>query len=154
MTLKSFIDEGNAPAALPVSTRVQVLLSANVDLVEPVTLVTQIYRDAPTEIQGKILNTAIKPLGILSLAAVANGKFFRAAFQNPYTPPTIALDQISAVSIDDVSTLLDISYQISAEVFDGLTHVILASPDIATTVSGLLLIAWIAKRKKHRRLDD
>ena len=105
------------------------------------------------EIQRKILNTVVRQLGILSLVAVANGIFARAAIQWPQAAPNIPLDQVPSIKIEDVWELLDFAYQVSSDVFDGLTQLIVASPKIANTASGLLLVAWIAKRRKYRHFE-
>ena len=129
------------------------ILPVNVSCLEPVVLVKQVYRAAPMEIQRKILNTVVRQLGILSLVAVANGIFARAAIQWPQAAPNIPLDQVPSIKIEDVWELLDFAYQVSSDVFDGLTQLIVASPKIANTASGLLLVAWIAKRRKYRHFE-
>ena len=121
---------------------------------DPVLLVARVYGDAPLAMRRDILISIAKPLGFLSLVAVANGVFSKAIFQDPQATPNISLEQVPSIALQDVWTLIDFAYQVSGNAFNGLAQLIPASPAVAATASALLLLTWIAQRKKRRRYTD
>lgn len=121
---------------------------------EPVRLVARVYRESPLEMRRDILISVAQPLGVLSLVAVANGVFAKASFQDTLVASNISLEQVSSIALMDAWTLIDFAYQVSGNAFNGLARLIPASPAVAATASALLLLAWIAQRKKRRRCTD
>jgi hypothetical protein len=121
---------------------------------EPVRLVARVYGDASLEMQRDILLSVAQPLGVLSLVAVANGVFSKVFFRDSDLTPNISLEQVSSIALTDVWTLIDFAYQVSGDAFNGLAQLIPASPSVAATASALLLLTWIAQRKKRRRCTD
>lgn len=121
---------------------------------DPVRMVARVYGDAPVEMRRDILISIAKPLGVLSLVAIANGVFSRAVFEDPHATPHISLEQIPSIALQDVWTLIDFSYQVSGNAFNELAQLIAASPSVAATASALLLLGWIAQRKDRRRSSD
>ena len=139
----------------------QTLISSPLDSLEtigrcsdPVQLVARVYGDAPAEMRRAILISIAKPLGLLSLVAVANGVFSKAVFQDSQATPHISLEQIPSIALQDVWTLIDFAYQVSGNAFNELAQLIPASPSVAATASALLLLTWIAQRKRRRRHTD
>ena len=121
---------------------------------DPVRLVARVYGDASAEMRRDMLVSIAKPLGVLSLVAVANGVFSKAVFEDPQTTQHISLEQIPSIAQHDVWTLIDFAYQVSGNAFDGLARLIVASPSVAATTSALLLLTWIAQRRDRRRSTD
>ena len=85
-------------------------------------LIAQVYVTAPVAEQSSLLEHLLKPLGVLSLAAVANGVFAQMLFRSGSRIFSIGHEDAQNVRVDDVVALVEHVLQVSAESVESLFH--------------------------------
>ena len=117
-------------------------------------LVGQVYASAPATERGRLLEHLIRPLGILSLVAVANGIFAKIRFRSEWPDLHVRLEDAQNVSASDVIALVDHVQQVSVEAVDGLAKMLAGSPVLAGSAAAALLVTLLLQRARTRRADD
>lgn len=96
-------------------------------------LMGEVYENAPPAIRNVMIEYLMRPLGVLALAAVANGVFLKRLFvqgQNffkPSVPSEIAQD----IRACDVVALADRAQQVNGEVINEVIKIVRTSPSMA-----------------------
>lgn len=115
-------------------------------------LVGQVYESSPPAVQKRLLAQLIKPLGLLSLAAVANGIFASLRFRSAEVDTQAGLDYVNnSVQTRDVITLVNYVQQVSSQAVDGLADMLSASPVAAGSAAAAVLISILMQRASKRR---
>ncbi len=117
-------------------------------------LVGQVYEIAPPAERRRLLEHLIKPLGVLSLVAVANGIFASIRFRSGWPDLHVRVEDARNVQARDVITLVNHVQQVSVHAVDGLAQLLLASPVMTGSAAASLLITLLVKRSRNRRVDD
>ncbi len=118
-------------------------------------LVTQVYESAPLALRGRLLEQLLRPLGVLSLVAVANGIFARMRLRGAGWPDApVRLEDAQHVRADDVMALADHVQQVSMEALYGLARTISASPVLTSSAAAAVLVTLLLQRARQRRADD
>lgn len=113
-------------------------------------LIGQVYASAPPCLRAKMLEHLMRPLGILSLMAVANGVFASIRLRNPSIDPQVPLEDTAAIQPNDVVNLANWVQQVSIEAFDGLIQVLSASPALTkSTAVAMLLSLLVQLARQH-----
>jgi hypothetical protein len=97
-----------------------------------------------------MLEHLMRPQGILSLMAVANGVFVSIRLRNPAIDPQVALEDTSAVQPNDVVKLADWVQQVSVEAIDGMTLLLSASPVLTRSTAAAVLMSLLIQISKQR----
>ena len=113
-------------------------------------LVGKTYESASGTERCHLLEQLLRPLGALSLLAVANGVFASIRFRAGAQDVHVRLDDIRNVRGSDVIALVDYVQQISVEAVDGLAQMIAASPVLAGSAAAGLLMAMLVRRARTR----
>lgn len=93
----------------------------------------------------------LRPLGLLSLVAVADGIFARIRLRGGGGEPlSVRLEDLQSVRPAHVLALADHAQQVSVEAVDGLAQLLLGSPALATSAAAVLLAALLMKRAQAR----
>ena len=116
-------------------------------------LMGQVYEAVPAAERCRILEHLMKPLGALSLVAVANGAFAKLWFRSGWHDLHIQPEDAQLVKAGDVVSLMDYVQQASVECVDGLAGLISASPVMACSAAAATLMTILLKRAKRRRAD-
>ena len=114
-------------------------------------LVAQVYEIAPPTERRHILEQLLRPLGVLSLVAVAHGVFASIRFRSGWSEMHIPLEELSRVHSSDVVALVEHAQQVSVEAVDGLAQMLLSSPQLAASAAGALLVALLVERSRRRQ---
>ena len=115
-------------------------------------LVGQVYESAPPAVQKRLLSQLIQPLGLLSLAAVANGIFASLRFRSAEVDVQARLESVNnSVQTHDVITLVNYVQQVSSQAVDGLAEMLSASPMAAGSAAAAVLISVLMQRARKRR---
>ncbi len=151
------LDEGHA--AMPVDVNslvVEVFESAPVEQKDRMIsqLVAKVYKEAPLLLRLRLLQQLVKPLGILSLVAVANGIFTKIRFHSALPDPRVQLEDVSRIQASDVMVLVDYVQQASVQAVDNLANLIGTEPMMAGSAAAAVLITVLMMRTKNRRADD
>lgn len=117
-------------------------------------LVGQVYELAPPAERRRLLEHLIKPLGVLSLVAVANGIFASIRFRGGWPDLHVRVEDAQNVQARDVITLVNYVQQVSVHAVDGLAHLLAASPVMTGSAATTLLITLLMQRARNRRSDD
>ena len=117
-------------------------------------LVGQAYEFAPPAERRRLLQHLIKPLGVLSLVAVANGIFASLRFQSSWQDMQIRVEDAQSIQARDVIALVNYVQQVSAQAVDGLASVLASSPVMTGSAAASLLITLLMQRSRTRRAED
>lgn len=117
-------------------------------------LVAQVYEAAPPALRISLLEQLLKPLGILSLMAIADGIFAKIRFSSGWPKMPIRFEDAQKVQGKDVIALVERVQQVSVNSVDGLAKMLAASPVITGSAAAALLVAVLMQRAGTRRADD
>lgn len=109
-------------------------------------LVGQVYETAPNTERKRLVEHLMKPLGILSLTAVANGIFVKIRFKGGWSDGPARMDDAQGVQVGDVIDLANFAQQVSSEAIGGLAQMLASSPVLASSVAAALLIKIVLRR--------
>jgi hypothetical protein len=113
-------------------------------------LVAAVYESSPPDERGRLLEPLLRPLGLLSLLAVANGVFAKALFRGGWPEFRLAPDDIRGIRGDHVAALVDFAQQVSGSAFDGLAEALATSPVLSASAAATLLLGLLLN---HRRAE-
>ena len=117
-------------------------------------LVGEVYEFAPPAERGGLLEHMLRPLGVLSLAAVANGIFASIRFRNGWPQVQVRAEDALNVETVDVITLVKHVQQVSVQAVDGLADMLASSPVMTGSAAAVLLISLLVQRAQTRCVDD
>ena len=118
------------------------------------TLVGQVYEGAPAADRRRLLEYLLPRVGVLSLAMVANGLFARMLFRDESSRVRVGLEDVGRVRGHDVSALVERLQQVSTDAVYGLTHIVAASPVMASSAAAAVLVTVLVQRARAQRDDD
>jgi hypothetical protein len=113
-------------------------------------LVAKVYAEAPPAVRGRLLEHLLRPLSLLSLAAVANGLFARLTMNDGWVQRSISMDDANQVDSGDVIALVHHVQQVSVQAMESLSKVIIASPVLASSAAAAMLLTLLAKQRRNR----
>ena len=115
-------------------------------------LIGQVYEVASPAVRGRMLELLMRPLGVLSLAAIARGIFAAIRFRSGARDFHIQLDELRRVQASDVVALAHHVQQVSVDAVDGLAQLLAGSPQLAASAAAALLVAALVQRSRARQL--
>ena len=113
-------------------------------------LIGQVYESAPPNLRARMLELLMRPLGILSLMAVANGVFASIRLRNPSANIKVGLDDTSKIQPEDVVKLADWVQQVSVETFESLTNLLSTSPALNRSTVAAVLLSLLVQHTRRR----
>lgn len=113
-------------------------------------LVGELYEAAPAAERSRLLEHLVRPLGVLSLAAVANGIFSKLRFLGGWPDFHVRPEDTERIRTEDVVALVDYVQQASWGVMEGLVQVLSESPVMSATAGATLLTALLLRRAGKR----
>ena len=117
-------------------------------------LIAQVYESAPPALRSRLLEHLLRPLGVLALIAVANGIFAKIRFRSGWPDMHVRLEDAQNVQASDIIALVDYVQQVRVESVDGLARMLTASPVMAGSAAGALLVTVLMKRARTRRIGN
>jgi hypothetical protein len=117
-------------------------------------LVGQVYESAPPAERSRLLEHLMRPLGVLSLVAVANGIFASIRFRSGWPDMHVRLEDAQNVQARDVITLVNHVQQVSIHAVDGLADMLASSPVMTGSAAAALLMTVLLQRARTRRAGD
>lgn len=114
-------------------------------------LIGVVYTEIPPVEQRHVLSQILKPLGLLSLAAVANGVFARLWLRGDSQHEHLRLDDAQNLAPGDIVTLVHFVQQVSAETIEGLASSLCTSPALAGSAAASVLLRVLMRRIQERR---
>jgi hypothetical protein len=119
------------------------------DIVIP-KLVANVYEAASENDRAHLIEQLLRPLGVLSLVAIAGGIFAKIRFRSGWQDLTVRLEDLQQVRAADVIALVDHAQQVSVETVDGLAQMLIASPAMSSSAAAALLVAALIQRAGRR----
>lgn len=113
-------------------------------------LVGKVYASAPMAERSRLLEHLMRPLGVLSMAVVANGIFSKLRFLGGWPDLRVRPEDAEAIRAEDVVALVDYVQQASSDVMYGLVQLVSDSPAMSTTAAAAVLTAVLLKRFRAR----
>ncbi len=117
-------------------------------------LVGEVYAIAPPTVRTRLLEHLLKPLGVLSLVAVANGIFANIRFRSGWPDLHVRVEDAQNVQPGDVITLVSHVQQVSIHAVDGLADMLATSPVMTGSAAAALLMTLLMQRSRNRRAGD
>ncbi len=114
-------------------------------------LIGQLYSCGPATEQNRLLEHLLQPLGVLSLAAVANGIFGQFRLSNGWQDTHARTEHAHTIRSNDVVALVNHVQQVQVEAVDGLLKILLSAPVMAGSAPAATLVAVLAQRTRARR---
>ncbi len=111
-------------------------------------LVGQVFDAAPAAERGHMLEQLLRPLGVLSLVAVADGVFAKVRFRAGWQDMHVRLEDTQHIGAREVAALVEHVQQVSIEAVNGLAQWITASPLLAGTGAAALLFALLVRHAR------
>lgn len=115
-------------------------------------LVARVYEGASVSERGHLLEQLLRPLSLLSLAAIADGVFAKIRIRGGWQELNLSSEDIQNVRGFHVLALADYVQQVSVEAVDGLAQIVTASPGVSGSAAAVLLVGLLVKRTRSRRL--
>ena len=109
-------------------------------------LVSRVYRAANDAMRADMLASLLRPLGILSLVAVASGAFARLLQRNGVVPDTISTADIVRYSSDQIFELTLFVHEVNPDALQQLAE------QLAQNTMGMTAVSAMALALLHRRL--
>ncbi len=113
-------------------------------------LVGQVYEEAPAVVRSRLIEHLLKPLGILSLVAVANGVFAKISLGSGWSNLKVRPEDAARVSVADVVALAHHVQQVSVQAIEGLARIVAASPALAGSTATVMLLTMLARQSRER----
>ena len=113
-------------------------------------LVGQVYQEAPAVVRSRLIEHLLKPLGILSLVAVANGVFAKISLGSGWSHLKIRPEDAQRVSVSDVVALAHHVQQVSVQAVEGLAQIVARSPALAGSTATVMLLTMLARQSRER----
>ncbi len=113
-------------------------------------LVADVYQSAPAVERSRLLEHLMRPLGVLSLAVVANGIFAKLRFLSGWPDLRVSPEDANAIRAEDVFALVEYVQQASWDVMQGLVKVLSDSPALSATAAATVLVSLLLQRARGR----
>jgi hypothetical protein len=146
VTNQARLAQAGGPSANPTSLLDKASFSVSNHSVSQ--LIGQAYASAPAAERSRLLEHLLKPLGILSLMAVANGIFAVMLFRSGSPISHIRLEDTQNVHIDDVIALVEHVQQVSVESVESLVQSFMNCSVLTSAAAPALLVAVLLQQTK------
>ena len=113
-------------------------------------LLGEVYEAAPASERSRLVEQLVRPLGLLSLVAVAGGVFAGIRLRGGWPDFHVRLEDLPSVRASDVMALAEHAQQVSVEAVDGLAQVLAGSPVLAGSAAAALLVTLLVQRSRRR----
>lgn len=117
-------------------------------------LIAEVYETAPPAERSRLLEHLLRPLGVLSLVAIADGIFAKIRFRSGWPELQVRFEDAQRVQASDVIALVERVQQVSVESLDGLAKLLLASPVMASSAAAALLVTVLLQRARNSATFD
>jgi hypothetical protein len=114
-------------------------------------LVARVYEAAPQEERRALLAVLLRPLGLLSLAAIGNGIFAHLRLHGGWPEFQPAVEDLRRVRSSDMVALVHHVQQVSIETVYGIAELVKGSPVLAGSATAAMLLALLVQKSRRWR---
>jgi hypothetical protein len=111
--------------------------------------VGEAFGAAPPELRVKVLEHLLRPLGLLSVAAVAKGAFAKIRFRNGWPDMRIRADDVVGVTVADVVSLVDHVLQVDERVVIDLAALLQDWPRVRE-LEAVAMLVQLLRQGSHQ----
>jgi hypothetical protein len=108
----------------------------------------------PLAERGMLIKQLMQPMGLWSLAAIANGVFASIRFQGSFNNRQPRMEDVQAIEEKDVVALVDHVQQVSTHALNGMAQILTSSPVLAGSAAAIALIKILVDLERSSRDDD
>lgn len=116
-------------------------------------IVVNAFESASPVVRRHLLERLLRPLGLLSLAAVAGGIFAKIRLRGNWQDMQVQIEDVQNVNAQDLVALVDHVQQVSLEAVTGVAQVIAASPLMAGSAVAAVLVTVLLRHSRGVRTD-
>lgn len=102
--------------------------------------VSEVFEAAPVGVRAQLIETLMRPMGVLGLVAVAGGAFAAVRQRNGWQHLRVTLDDAARISADQVQDLATYLVQAAPEVFGQIADLLSRQPMLVSSLSTVLLL--------------
>lgn len=117
-------------------------------------LVVMAFTSAPPPVRKQLLEQLIRPLGLLSLAAVAGGTFAKIRLRSGWQDLQVQIEDVQNLNVSDLAALVDHVQQVSVETMASVARLIAASPWTVGSAVAAVLISALIRHSRTGRVDS
>jgi hypothetical protein len=114
-------------------------------------LMAEVFEVAPMADRRYLIEQLLRPLGVLSLVAIAGGIFARIRFRSGWPEMQVRVEDLQNVQAGHVAALVDHAQQVSVETVDQLAQWLGASPVLSGSAAAALLVTLLVQRARSRQ---
>lgn len=114
-------------------------------------LLAEVFEVAPMPDRRYLLEQLLRPLGVLSLVAIAGGIFAKIRFRGGWPDLRLRIEDLQDVQATHVVALVDHAQQVSVETVDQLAQWLGASPLVSGSAAAALLVTLLVRRARLRQ---
>jgi hypothetical protein len=151
------VGPGRRAPNTPVAQRVLAVFEAASPVVRSrmlTQLVVTAFESASPVVRRHLLERLLRPLGLLSLAAVAGGIFAKIRLRGNWQDMQVQIEDVQNVSPNDLIALVDHVQQVSVEAVTGVAQVIAASPWMAGSAVAAVLVTVLLRHSRVGRSES
>ena len=117
-------------------------------------LVVMAFTSAPPPVRRQLLEQLIRPLGLLSLSAVAGGIFAKIRLRSGWQDLQVRIEDVQNLDASDLAALVDHVQQVSIETMTSVARLIAASPWTVGSAVAAVLISALVRHARIGRFDS
>lgn len=102
--------------------------------------VSQLFDAAPVGVRAQLIETLMRPMGVLGLVAVAGGAFAAVRQRNGWQHLRVTLDDAARITADQIQELSTYLVQAAPEVFSQIADLLDRQPLLMSSLSTVLLL--------------
>jgi len=117
-------------------------------------LVVNAFEAASPVVRRHLLERLLRPLGVLSLVAVAGGIFAKIPLRSNWQNLQVRIEDVQNVRSSDLIALVDHVQQVSVEAVTGVALMIAASPLMASSAAAVVLGIVLVRHSRMGRPNE
>lgn len=117
-------------------------------------LVVDGFESASPVVRRRLLERLLRPLGVLSLVAVAGGIFAKIPLRSNWQYLQVRIEDVQNVRSSDLIALVDHVQQVSVEAVTGVALMIASSPLMASSAAAVVLGIVLVRHSRMGRPNE
>jgi hypothetical protein len=117
-------------------------------------LVAEVFESAPLALRTRLIEHLLRPLGVLSLVAIADGIFAKMRFRGGWPDVHLQLEDVRNLQGHQVAALVERVQQLSVDSINGLARMLGDAPVLAGSTAAAMLMTLLLQQSRNRRNSD
>jgi hypothetical protein len=117
-------------------------------------LVAEVFESAPLDLRSRLIEHLLRPLGVLSLVAIADGIFANIRFRGGWPDVHVQTEDMRNLQGHQVVALVERVQQLSVDSINGLARMLADAPVLAGSTATAMLLTLLLQQSRNRRNSD